>query len=111
MSRSILLVLESENCFPLLLNKQTISDFVDKLRLMRHQLVGLLSAAAMEIIGYVRGHQYIVNLHILNDIQTAYNKLITKLTDECYDNFQNKFLKIVNILEERNNMVRKSSRC
>jgi serine/threonine-protein kinase ATR len=99
--------------FSSIINKQTISDFEDKLRFVRHQLVGPLSAAAMEISGYVRGHQYIVNLHILNDIQTAYNKLITKLTDECcdIDKFQNKFLKVVNIWEERNNMVRKTSRC
>ena len=98
-----------------LLNKKNdaINQFEEKVSYWRSVVVGPLSAAAMEISGYVRGHRYIVDLHILHDIQMIYDKIISEeLNNEVcsIESVANSFNGIVDILDQRNDLVRKATK-
>ncbi|CAG2102094.1 unnamed protein product [Medioppia subpectinata] len=98
--------------FNTIINEKEI-EFDEKMTNLRRGLVGPLSAAATEISGYVRGHEYIVNLHILNDIQLVYNKLMAELDEDVspIDTLRDKFSKVINIWNQRNDLVRKTVKC
>lgn len=98
-----------------LMNKKidTIHDFEEKVNHWRTAVVGPLSAAAMEISGYVRGHKYIVDLHILHDIQLLYDKLINEeLNNEVcsIENVANRFSEVIEIFDRRNDLVRPTTK-
>uniref|UniRef100_K1REA9 non-specific serine/threonine protein kinase n=1 Tax=Magallana gigas TaxID=29159 RepID=K1REA9_MAGGI len=46
-------------------------QFVEQLRVVRCEQIGPLSAASMESGSYLRGYEYIVRLHMLNEIQES----------------------------------------
>ena len=89
------------------------SDFEEKLQNLRRGLVVPLSAAAIEISGYVRGHQYVIDLHILNDIQLNYSKLMAELDEEVspIDSLKDRFQSVVEVWDQRNDLVRKTIKC
>ncbi|CAG2176058.1 unnamed protein product, partial [Oppiella nova] len=89
------------------------SDFEEKLQNLRRGRVGPLSAAAIEISGYVRGHQYVIELHILNDIQLIYHKLMAELDEEVspIDSLKDRFQSVVEVWDQRNDLVRKTIKC
>ncbi|XP_013417435.1 serine/threonine-protein kinase ATR-like isoform X2 [Lingula anatina] len=52
------------------------SEFLDQLRVLRSTQMGPLSAASMEKGSYQRGYEYIVRLHMLNEIEQGARTLL-----------------------------------
>ena len=99
------------------IKKNKFEDFEAKLNLIREQQIDPLTAAAMEVKGYMRGHQAIIGLHILNDIQVAIKYLYDLQNDDVdmeddevreIPSPKDRFLQVVKIWDERLSLVRKA---
>ena len=98
--------------FHKMISKNHLNEFDQKVLSLRQTLIGPLSAAATEISGYVRGHKYIVDLHILHDINHIFNEIIIDLSEDVVsiENMKTKFFKVIDIWDDRTHLVRNTTK-
>ena len=96
-----------------MIQKKDLNEFEDKVFNLRTSLVGPIKAAATEISGYVRGHKYLVDLHILHDMSHIYNKLLTELNEDIcsIEVLKTKFDEVINTWDQRIDLVRNTIKC